>query len=75
MVVGQVEEEIEKKRFNREKDEEWLEKYEEVSEMKLEDEDVVEIVLEEVDAKIKLITILKDQVKCWEETGDAVFSL
>ena len=59
VVLGQVMEVIRKKKF----------------EMKSEDEDVVEMVWEEADFKTKLITILKDQVKCWEETRAAVFSL
>ena len=58
VVLGQVMEVIGKKKFER----------------KSEDEDVVEMAWEEADFKTKLITILKYQVKCWEETRAAVFS-
>ena len=63
------------KEGNRSKDEARLDKFELPSEVEEEEGDVIEIFEEEVDAKMKLVTTLKEHVEYWEEMGASKFSL
>ena len=63
------------KEGNKSRDEERLDKFELPPEVEEEEGDVIEMFEEEADAKMKLVTTLKDHVKYWEEMGASQFSL
>ena len=57
------------------RDEERVDKFELLPRFEEEESDVIDMFEEDVDAKMKLVTTLKDHVQHWEEMGASKFSL